>query len=424
MKDITVILFCYSNQNVLDKALQSLRNLAPRVKSVMILQKPGMSLQIIHEYEEMDQIEYLNAESNDAAETLNNRINFINSDYILFLRDQDYLSPSIDAESLNLPPEKKVLATSCNKQTVIQHPLLVRTSYLKKHPLLPGSQLPFEEALFPAWLSAVDHSIKSFREELIRQSRKNSSANQKRREEMIQKYNLEKVNLNAPSLSVIMANYNMEKYADTAIASCLLQSEQPEQILVMDDGSTDASYQQLQQWHDGEQVKIFRKQNEGKAKALNSLLPHVTSEFILELDADDWLDPDAVSTIKEQLLHLPKDISVLYGNLRKWKQSEGDPLFKGVAKGKDVSTKKGLLSYRFPLGPRIYRTTSLKRIGGFPVIAFEDGRLYEDVSVLNQLINNHGFKYHDFTVYNVREHQESITKNNPSSWNDFLKMLK
>lgn len=325
-----------------------------------------------------------------------------------------------------MPHGKEVLVTSCchRKQEVVQHPLLVRTSYLKHHKLLSDAQLPFKESLFPAWLSTVDNSFKLISDGLISSVKKNSTTNKVKREEIIQKYKFKKINTDAPALSVIIANYNMEKYVNTAIASCLLQSEQPEQILIMNDGSTDHSFQQLEKWNDGAQIKVFHKQNGGKARALNDLLPHVSSDFILELDADDWLDPDAVSVIKKQLIDLPKDTSVLYGNLRKWKQLEGEVLFKGVAKGKEVNGRTELLSYRFPLGPRIYRTDSLKEIGGFPVIAFKDGRLYEDVSVLLQLSKDSQLKYHDFTVYNVREHKDSITKSNLSSWKDFLSKLK
>ena len=65
----------------------------------------------------------------------------------------------------------------------------------------------------------------------------------------------------------------------------------------------------------------------------------------------------------------------------------------------------------------------LKEEGGFPVLDFEDGRLYEDVSVLHQILKKYPFCYKDFTVYNVREHQKSITKNNESKWQTFLQML-
>lgn len=239
----------------------------------------------------------------------------------------------------------------------------------------------------------------------------------------MQKYQLEKTNMNHLSLSVIISTYNMEKYVETAVVSCLLQNERLDQILIIDDGSTDDSYKRLKRWSDGKRVMVFTKHNGGKARALNELLPHVTSDFILELDADDWLDSDAVSVIKKQLSQLPKDISVLYGNLRKWKQLTEDVLFKRVAKGTLVRGRADLLSYRFPLGPRIYRTSSLKSEGGFPVIPFENGRMYEDVSVLNRLIKNNQFRYRDFTVYNVREHNESITRNNYLKWNEFLKTL-
>lgn len=150
----------------------------------------------------------------------------------------------------------------------------------------------------------------------------------------------------------------------------------------------------------------------------------MTSDFILELDADDWLDPDAVSNIKKRMANLSENVSVLYGNLRKWKQLAGDILFKGTAKGRHIHGRADLLSYRFPLGPRIYRTSALKRIGGFPVITFKEGKLFEDVSVLNQLIQSDRFQYHDFTVYNVREHKESITRTSRSDWNEFLRLLK
>jgi len=212
----------------------------------------------------------------------------------------------------------------------------------------------------------------------------------------------------------------MEKYVEASVFSCLLQNEVFDQVLIMDDGSTDSSYHRIKCLDKKENVRVFRKKNEGQAKTLNKLLPHVTSDFILELDADDWIDPDACFIIKNHLSILPKEVSVLYGNFRKWKQLSGDVLFKGVAKGNLVKRTAELLSYRFPLGPRIYRTSILKQEGGFPVIAFEEGRLYEDVSVLHRLLKRHPFCYKDFTVYNVREHKDSITKTHHSKWNKFL----
>src|SRR5699024_10848353 len=133
-------------------------------------------------------------------------------------------------------------------------------------------------------------------------------------------------------------------------------------------------------------ITVYRKKNAGKARALNDLLPHVTSRFILELDADDWLDPDACDVIKKQLSGLNDDVSVLYGNLRKWKRSAAGVLIKETTQGTIIKGRDELFTYRLPLGPRIYRTSILKKEGGFPVIKFVHGRLYEDVSILYRLL--------------------------------------
>lgn len=424
LKDITAILVHYSDRALLHKALFSLNKLGSRLNSVIVFQEQKISMDSIHEFDWFDQTQFISIGYHDLGEMLNNTIDKLTSRYVLFLQDTDYLAPSLHVESLQLP-DSKVLATFYhNRNIVIHHPLLVSTTLLKKKIFFSNYQLPFKEAFFSAWLSTIEASTKMFKEDLVRQARKNSSANTIEKQKIIEKYQFKKITTENPTISVLISNYNMEKYVETAVASCLLQSEQPEQLLIMDDGSTDNSFKQLQRWNDQQQVKVFNKRNEGKAKALNATLPYVTSDFIVELDADDWLDPDAVSVIKKYLSELPEDTSVLYGNLRKWRQLEGDVLFKGVSKGVGINNRADLLSYRFPLGPRIYRTFLLKEAGGFPVVAFENGRLYEDVSVLNRLIKNSRFCYRDFTVYNVREHKESITKNNDSKWNDFLKTLR
>ncbi|WP_106498264.1 glycosyltransferase family 2 protein [Lentibacillus sp. Marseille-P4043] len=423
MKDITAILVHYSDKTVLQKALTSLKNVNARLESVIVFQEQGRLLE--GQYDFAGQLQFITVKNNYLGNTLNATISRLASLYVLLLQEADYLSPSISAESLQLPDEKTMLGTFYrNRNITLQRPLFLRTSFLKQEQFLSSHQLPFKEALFPARFANVENSV--FKDGLLKQARKNSSTNTVERQAFIQKYQLEKIKPDHPSISIIIANYNMGEYVENAIASCLLQNEQPDQILIMDDGSTDGSHDQLKRWSDGEQVTVFSKANEGKAKALNDLLPHVTSDFILELDADDWLDPDAISLIKQYLSDLPKDISVLYGNLRRWKQlsAEADVLFKGVSQGVAVNGLEDLLTYRFPLGPRIYRTSILKKEGGFPVVSFENGRLYEDVSVLSQLIKRSSFCYRDFTVYNIREHRESITKMNQSKWQEFLKMLR
>ncbi|ASK64261.1 glycosyl transferase family 2 [Virgibacillus phasianinus] len=425
MKDITAILVHYSDKAILYKALNSLKRINSRLNSIVVLHEQEIPLNVIDECEWFVEIKFITIEGNGPGHLLNDTIYKLTTPYVLFLHDTDYLSQTIQPDSLQIPKGKTVLTTSYHSRNiVIYRPLLVLVPLLKKEKFLSNLQLPFKEALFPAWLGNVASSHQLIKDNFVKQAWKSSSANTSEKEKITQKYQLAETKTKHPSISVLISTYNMKDYVETAVVSCLLQNEQFEQVLIIDDGSTDRSYQQLQQWDNRKQVKVFKKENQGKASALNELLPHVESEFILELDADDWLDPDACSVIKGCLSDLPEDISVLYGNLRKWKQLADDVLFKGIAKGVAVNGTTDLLAYRFPLGPRIYRTSIFKKEGGFPVIEFENGRLYEDVSVLNRLIKNSRFRYHDFTVYNVREHSQSITKNNDAKWKEFIKILK
>ncbi|WP_186576795.1 glycosyltransferase family A protein [Aquibacillus kalidii] len=419
MKDITVILVDYSEQSALLKAIESLNNISSRIESVLVFTKNKMNID-----KSFKNIKFVTTSNKDKGQMINEVIPSIPTSYVLFLEERDYLDFSLTSDTLEIPYSKNVLTThNTNNNVYIHRPLLIHTSFLKRNIFPTGNQLPFKEALFPIWLTNVEPSQQIHKEGLLRQSRQTRSATILEKEKQIQKYQVEKKLSEGPSLTVIISNYNMGKYVEAAVASCQLQMEPFEQILIIDDGSTDNSYHQLLQLNKGKNIKVFHKSNGGKARALNYLLPFVDSEFILELDADDWLDADAVTVIKGFLNTLPKESSVLYGNLRKWKQLPEDVLFKRIAKGVPVNGKSDLLSYRFPLGPRIYRTSTLKEIGGFPVIEFADGRLYEDVSVLNKLITRSSFQYHDFTVYNVREHEESITKNNNVEWDEFLRNL-
>src|SRR5699024_3393401 len=143
----------------------------------------------------------------------------------------------------------------------------------------------------------------------------NRSATTIEKESIMQKYQKPVHKSKQLTISVVIATYNMEKYIETAVVSCLLQTEMFDQILIIDDGSTDGTDQNLEQLANEQHVEIFRKINEGRAKALNELLPHVTCDFILVLDADDWVDADACSVIKNHLFNLPEEVAVLYGNL-------------------------------------------------------------------------------------------------------------
>ncbi|WP_377520492.1 glycosyltransferase family 2 protein [Priestia megaterium] len=427
MKDIRVFLLSYSNTRALQQAITSLQLIIQRVEGITVIDVPDFLHEVLDTVTPQPEVEYVKLNNNNLGKTLNDYIKEESCEYVLFLYDQDYLNKNITEEHLGLNNEKNVMTYQYTiKDKIIQRPFLVRTCFLKQNLFFQNNEVPFKEAIMPSWLSQVDPSyVVPGSKSLISQLSKDATTSNYEKIKFIEKYQTNLSNsIIKPSIAVMISNYNMVDYVGTAINSCFLQSSPPEQILVVDDGSTDESYKVLENWVYDSRFKLLSKKNGGKARALNELLPYIETEFIVELDADDWLDPDAIFVIKNYLRNLEEDVAVLYGNLRAWKQTNlGKLKYKGVRKGSQVLNKKELLSYTFPLGPRIYRTFSLKENKGFPVIDFEDGRMYEDVSILNTLLRKNCLLYKDFTIYNVREHELSITKKNPSTWSDFLKLL-
>jgi Glycosyl transferase family 2 len=427
MKDIQVILLSYSNSSALQQALTSLNLIINRVKGVIVIDIPDFLLKVADSFTPQAKTEYVKLNNNHLGKVLNNYIKELSCEYVLFLYDQDYLNSNITEIQLELNNEKQVMTYQCTiKNITIQLPFFIKTYFLKQNIFFQENEVPFKEAILPSWLSLVNHYHLILEDRgVISQLSKDASTSNVEKIKFIEKYQSKVPNQIAqPSVAVMVSNYNMANYVGTAINSCFLQNSPPEQVLVVDDGSTDESYKVLEKWIYHPQFKLLTKKNGGKARALNELLPYIETDFIVELDADDWLDPDAIFVIRDYLRSLADDVAVLYGNLRAWKQvSPGKIKYKGIRKGSQVLNKTELLSYTFPLGPRIYRTLSLKENKGFPIIDFEDGRMYEDVSILNYLLRENRLLYKDFTIYNVREHAFSITKKNPSSWSDFLKLL-
>ena len=97
------------------------------------------------------------------------------------------------------------------------------------------------------------------------------------------------MNKNLKKVSVIMACYNSENTICTAIESIISQSYKNIEILVVDDNSTDNTFNILKKYIDLEaKVKVFKNEsNIGLTKSLNFLLDQATGYYIARHDADD-----------------------------------------------------------------------------------------------------------------------------------------
>ncbi len=98
-----------------------------------------------------------------------------------------------------------------------------------------------------------------------------------------------------PEVTIYITNYNYGKYISQAIKSCLNQSFKNLEILIIDDGSTDNSHKVINKFTTKySNVYAIFKKNQGLIKSSNTGLKAARGKYILRLDADDWLDSNAI----------------------------------------------------------------------------------------------------------------------------------
>lgn len=117
---------------------------------------------------------------------------------------------------------------------------------------------------------------------------------------------------NQPLISVIMPVYNGARFLEKTLASLLAQTCTDWQLIVVDDGSTDATPEILARYDDTRFVKI-RKANGGEAQTRNVGLRNATGEFIAFLDADDLYLPNALADMSDYLAQHP-EYDALFAN--------------------------------------------------------------------------------------------------------------
>lgn len=99
-------------------------------------------------------------------------------------------------------------------------------------------------------------------------------------------------------ITIGIPSYNQQDYLCDAIDSALAQTV-PCEIIVVDDGSTDNSLEIARRY--GNKIKVISQVNKGLASARNTIIMNMMGDFLLPLDADDVLLPNAVEKILDAI---------------------------------------------------------------------------------------------------------------------------
>jgi hypothetical protein len=172
--------------------------------------------------------------------------------------------------------------------------------------------------------------------------------------------------------SVVIPLYNDEATIARALKSVLAQAHQGFEVIVVNDGSTDAGPQIVRRFCEP-RIRLIDQANAGVSAARNRGIDEATAEFIAFLDADDEWQPDHLAQFARLRTAFP-NCGVLAS--RYWMERDPDHRRPSIVRGLDPEFE-GILRHYFRIASRseppvcssaVAATRSaLRAVGGFPV---------------------------------------------------------
>lgn len=212
-----------------------------------------------------------------------------------------------------------------------------------------------------------------------------------------------------PLFTVVIPLYNREMYIAKAIRSVIRQTYKSWKILIINDASTDRSAS-IASAFTVEPVRLINfKTNVGISKVMNMALKHVTTRYLVQLDSDDWLEPNALEVLAKACAAHPK-AALIYGNSRIWRKEKGEVIAKKNIRHRQFNNKIDFLIYfNYMLTPRCYKTSALKIMGGWEINDPYKGRIMEDRRMCMKLIDRFPHHWINRNLYNTLKHSSQLT---------------
>ncbi len=234
-----------------------------------------------------------------------------------------------------------------------------------------------------------------------------------------------------PSVSVVIIVKDGERFLSDAIESVFAQTRAATELVIVDDGSTDATPGIIDRAiADADTrattVRVLRhpgRRNRGMSRSRNLGLANARGEFTTFLDHDDAMLPDKLDRMVTAMRRHPEAVAVIGPN-RRWRSWSGGS-DEDQCLGAPVDTilpPPGLLprflpdSGSVPLAP-LLRTAAVRRLGGY-VEGF--GGMHEDQAFLARLMLRVPVVVIDEVLHLYRQHESSCVARTHHEGRDLL----
>lgn len=121
-------------------------------------------------------------------------------------------------------------------------------------------------------------------------------------------------------ITVIVPVYNVENYLNKCLDSIISQTYKNIEIVVVNDGSTDASGEICKEFSEMDhRILYIEQENAGLSAARNTGLDNMSGNYVTFVDLDDWIEQDYVETLYKKIVEYQADIAV--GNYYSFNES-------------------------------------------------------------------------------------------------------
>jgi glycosyltransferase involved in cell wall biosynthesis len=184
--------------------------------------------------------------------------------------------------------------------------------------------------------------------------------------------------MDAPLVSVVIANYNLGRFIGEAITSAFTQTHARIDVVIVDDGSTDDSVAIIEEHlrrpaAGGEgPARLVRRANGGVSRARNDGAAMARGEYLVFLDADDVLEPTYVARCLDALCASPPRVAYAYTKMRLFGLESG--IFEA-----NPFDRRLLLELNYVHASALMRRRAFDEIGGWSTawsIGYEDHELW------------------------------------------------
>ncbi len=246
-----------------------------------------------------------------------------------------------------------------------------------------------------------------------------------------------------PLVSIIIPNYNQEKYIRYTIEAALNQTYENTEIIIVDDGSTDSSYEIIKEYEDKyEKITAMRQENANASIARNRGFEHSSGKYVYFLDSDDVPEMNAIELMVKAMEENEADLVV--GNMKEidadGKEMKKDLFFKESGTSGDFREFLDVL----PAPPnKLFKADILKN----KHVVFGNVRIGQDtnfylkyllcckkIAYLSDIIYGwrivptsmtHAMDFHIFDIVNSFKNVKNFYKANDAMdmYDDYIKMI-